>query len=119
MTLTKDRVNMSTNKKEMTGDSAALGTLGEQPQNLPETRVQMTQEEMDTIAFERLSDDKKIIVEKLDGLLDKLSNPLRDVLDQAKNKPDGTSYNQSELNQIQKAVLQQLADLEKDISSKF
>lgn len=111
---------MSTNKKEVTtDDSAALGTLGEQPQNLPETRVQMTQEEMDTIAFERLSDDKKIIVEKLDGLLDKLSAPLRDVLDQAKNKPSGTSYSQSELNQIQRAVLQQLSDLEKDISSKF
>ena len=95
------------------------GTIGAEPKNLPEAKGLTDQSEMDKVAFERLSDDKKIIVEKLDGLLDRLSNPLRDVLNQAKSKPANTTYDQAQVNQIERAVMKQLADLEKDISSKF
>lgn len=106
-------------KNDDKGVMECSGTVGSEPKNLPETKGPADQSEMDKIAFERLSDDKKIIVEKLDGLLDRLSNPLRDVLHQAKSKPANTSYDQAQINQIEKAVMRQLADLEKDISSKF
>merc|ERR1711881_691077 len=115
---------MSTNKDSpvnpyKSDNAESLGTLDAEPKNLPESKGQMDQTEMDKLAFERLRGDKKIIVEKLDGLMDRLSHPLRDILDQAKNKPANTLYDQAQMNQIEKSVMMQLTDLEKDISSKF
>merc|ERR1712226_362214 len=74
-------------------------------------------EEAKAIALERLSDDRKLIIEKLDGLLDTLTHPLRDAIEQVKNAPKNTTYDEKQLTALEHAVMKQLQDLERDISS--
>ena len=108
------------NSKKDSGfaEPETVAQVGAQPKSLEPTTT-IDQSEMNNIALERLDDDKKLIVQKLDELMDKISMPLREALDQAKNKPANTTYSSDELMQIEQAVFLQLRDLETDISTKF
>ena len=80
------------------------------------------QKDKDIIGMERLNDDNKLILDAYNELLEELSAPLRQVIEKAKTKTDGskaTPHDHFELFQVEKAVMKQLEDIEKDLMTKF
>merc|ERR1712183_548958 len=73
----------------------------------------------DKIAYENLDNDAEIVINKFKTFVDKIADPLKDAIGQAKNRPPNCVYDENQLEEIYKKVISQLDALEKNVQEKF
>lgn len=78
-----------------------------------------TKEEQEKMALGNLDADAAKAIEKLNNLVDTIAKPLRDAIAQAQNRPKNSTYDEKQLEDLQKKVMAQLDDLESQIKQKL
>jgi len=82
-------------------------------------RTECPMTERETIAEQQLGDDFKFVIDYISKLLDRLTQKEFEIIEQLLTKDNYEDELQSQLYDLDHKIIQQLARMEKDISSKF
>jgi len=82
-------------------------------------RTECPMSERETIAEQQLGDDFKFVIDYISKLLDRLTQKEFEIIEELLSKSNYEDELQSQLYDLDHKIIQQLARMEKDISSKF
>merc|ERR1711879_343948 len=109
-------LNMDDDSKKEITPAATVSGPSESPKGIADN---MNQQQLDDMALNNLIPDKTEVTNRLEKIIDRITEPVLSACEQVKGRSQGTPYEKADLLKLNELVMKQLTDLEKDITERF